>query len=542
MFSIDSGNRQAAGRGHRRRTPYPPAPVRSAWSRIHQSIRVQLQPWTATSPACQVNRGSGISEDWSADPPSRRLPTELHGRLPGRWTSACRSRHQYVLGPGPVQGSGHAGSSHPGAKTQEQANLDQPFPLPPCRTRAGLSAALGTGATACSRDYTVAYLYAPAHDHRHQRPGRWLPDRLPVRRPHPARELPTPSGGRNPVTLVAAPGGKFIYVTHRDDSNVVEFAVGTDGKLYPQNTYNTIGSFPSPPPSTRPALSVRGLHLPARLHHAMPGPGNITVWTINTERHPRHPSQVNVGNNPTGSAPAVRDRSSTNYIYVTDFDVNTTAPRPQAGLVGTLRGFSHDGQRRPLPPQHRKYPDSALTTLGVLAGVSPSSIVEEQTARFVYVTDRLANQVIGYPVQSGGALVPDDNGPFCHPRAPASTSPSIPAASPLRRQLRRQPRLALRHRHRQGTPAGAHGSGTNLTGTNPTCVTVEPALGIYLYTSNNGDQTLPVSSSIPTTAAQGHPEHALPGVLPADLRRRGRQWLARNSGRQQVAVPPAEQQ
>ena len=49
---------------------------------------------------------------------------------------------------------------------------------------------------------------------------------------------------------------------------------------------------------------------------------------------------------------------------------------------------------------------------GYAAGVMPSAIAEELTARFVYVTDEAANQLIGYTVQANGSLVPMINGPF----------------------------------------------------------------------------------------------------------------------------------
>ena len=41
-----------------------------------------------------------------------------------------------------------------------------------------------------------------------------------------------------------------------------------------------------------------------------------------------------------------------------------------------------------------------------------------------------------------------------------------------------------------GNLAGSVGSASVAVQTNPTCVTIEPALGIYLYTANNGDQTV----------------------------------------------------
>ena len=33
-------------------------------------------------------------------------------------------------------------------------------------------------------------------------------------------------------------------MVNEDDNTIVQFAIGNDGKLYPQNTYNTPGVFP----------------------------------------------------------------------------------------------------------------------------------------------------------------------------------------------------------------------------------------------------------------------------------------------------------
>ena len=101
---------------------------------------------------------------------------------------------------------------------------------------------MGLGLTACSNDYTVAYLYATTA---HANPGLingykvdYQSGTLDV-----LADSPIPSGGRNPVTIVASPDHKSVYAIHRDDSIVVFFAIGTDGKLYPQATYNITGSF-----------------------------------------------------------------------------------------------------------------------------------------------------------------------------------------------------------------------------------------------------------------------------------------------------------
>jgi len=65
------------------------------------------------------------------------------------------------------------------------------------------------------------------------------------------RQIPTspfPSGGRNPVADAVSTDNQNLYVVNQDDNSIVQFAIGTDGKLYPQNTVNTPGSFPRPSP------------------------------------------------------------------------------------------------------------------------------------------------------------------------------------------------------------------------------------------------------------------------------------------------------
>src|SRR5579863_2068851 len=61
------------------------------------------------------------------------------------------------------------------------------------------------------------------------------------------RQIPTspfPSGGRDPVAEAVAPDQTNLYVVNKDDNTIVQFVIGNDGKLYPQNTVNTPGVFP----------------------------------------------------------------------------------------------------------------------------------------------------------------------------------------------------------------------------------------------------------------------------------------------------------
>ena len=196
-----------------------------------------------------------------------------------------------------------------------------------------VSAALGFGTISCSRDFTVAYLYATASTTTTTGAvDGYLIDYQSGALTQLANS-PTSSGGRNPVTLVAAPSGKYIYVLNRDDNNVVQFAVGTDGKIYPQNTYNVVGSFPvaAAIDSTGSFLYVASTYQPG-FTAASPGPGNLTVFTINPadgtlSADPTAPL-IPTGNNPIGVASsAYPTGSQTHFVYVADQETTTGSRR-----------------------------------------------------------------------------------------------------------------------------------------------------------------------------------------------------------------------
>src|ERR1017187_6222278 len=71
------------------------------------------------------------------------------------------------------------------------------------------------------------------------------------------RQIPTspfPSGGRNPVAEAVSTDHNNLYVVNQDDNTIVQFSIGNDGKVYPQNTTNTPGVFPR-------AVAVAGTNL-----------------------------------------------------------------------------------------------------------------------------------------------------------------------------------------------------------------------------------------------------------------------------------------
>src|SRR5215475_8712118 len=102
---------------------------------------------------------------------------------------------------------------------------------------------VGLGLTSCSPSNTVDFVYVTASKNN--------PGQISVYKADSEsgaltqiQDSPYPSGGRNPVGAVTSPDGKYLYVINKDDNTIVQFAIGTDGKLYQQQTCNTPGSEP----------------------------------------------------------------------------------------------------------------------------------------------------------------------------------------------------------------------------------------------------------------------------------------------------------
>ena len=82
------------------------------------------------------------------------------------------------------------------------------------------------------------------------------------------RQIPTspfPSGGRNPVAEAVSADKTNLYVVNQDDNTIVQFVIGNDGKVYPQNTVEHARHFPHGRGRQRNEPLRRG-HLPAAAH------------------------------------------------------------------------------------------------------------------------------------------------------------------------------------------------------------------------------------------------------------------------------------
>ena len=345
-----------------------------------------------------------------------------------------------------------------------------------------LSLAMALGVSACSNDYTVSYVYmATSNTLPHGLINSYQVD-YQSGFLYVMPDSPVDTGGRNTVAIVAAPNNKFLYTVNNFDSSVVEFAIGTDGKLYPQHTYNITGSFP-----TAAAIDAAGKFLYVTFTYqntasgqslytpANPGPGGVTVFPINSDNTLGTAFTVNVGRNPV----AVATSKTGNFVYVIEQDSAT-----QANLLGFSESSS--GALTALPGVTIN-PGNVPST-GFTSGLNPSGIIGDSSGTHLYVTDKVTNSIGVYTVANGvPTLVTnvatdsgpmgmsfDLNGKYLYVAASGANAVDIYNVGS------------------SGQLTRLTSGGTVQVGNGPTCVSVSgapsnanPRHAVYLYTSNS---------------------------------------------------------
>jgi 6-phosphogluconolactonase len=290
------------------------------------------------------------------------------------------------------------------------------------------------------------------------------------------RQIPTspfPSGGRNPVAEAVSTDHNNLYVVNRDDNTIVQFAIGSDGKVYPQQTVNTPGIFPLAAAVSGSTLYVADTYQPLpSCSPASPCSGSIAAYPILANGNldtknvlvnssigadywpltlPASPADV--------IAPAAITASGSNLFV---------AARDTTSGVGYLFGFSTANGT--IAPLNNGVPFSA--------GVQPSAIALDPSGSYVYVTDSTGNNVHAWAVGSG-LLTPVSGSPFA-----AGNSPSgivIDAAGKF---------AFVANAQDSNVSAYSIGNGalTRIanftTDTQPVSIGIDPNLNQYLFTVN----------------------------------------------------------
>lgn len=401
---------------------------------------------------------------------------------------------------------------------------------------AATSLALGLGTVACSRDYTVAYVYSTsAQGGNISAFGVDFQSGVLTQ----ISGSPFPSNFTSATNVIPSPNGKFLYVVSGfQDNKVEELGVGTDGKLYGQHTYSLTGSYP-----TSAAIDSTGTYLYVTFTYqqgftpASGGPGGITVFPINSDNSLNDAGKftVKVGNNPVGitvstptctATPAAGATGNTactvggaaghvnTFVYVVDQEPATS---------GQVIGFVQNTATGGLTLVSGSNCTTAIpnTCTGFRAGVTPSAIVVDPTSKYVYVTDKTSNQILGYQValNTTGNLTPLVSSPYTTGLYPVSLTIEPRGKYVYTANYNSNTVSSFTLNAADGSLGGSAGVGNFTTSTGPTCVTVDPALGIYLYTSNyldgsvSGGQLSPNTGQLTAIQNTPFPSGSLPSCV-----------------------------
>jgi 6-phosphogluconolactonase (cycloisomerase 2 family) len=302
------------------------------------------------------------------------------------------------------------------------------------------------------------------------------------------RQIPTspfPSAGRNPVAEAVSSDSTMLYVVNQDDNTIVQFLIGTDGKLYPQNTVNTPGIYPL-------AVAVSGTNLfvvdtyqplPA-CSSADPCSGSVGVFPLLPATTGANPTpagapgtpvvNTSIGasywpltlpSNPTHviTPTAVNVLKSGAALFVSAYDASVTPN------VGYVFGFSI-GTGGVLTPLHGGVP--------FVAGVHPSAIASDSTSAYVYVTDFANGNIRGFSFASG-LLTSLSGSPF-----PAGNQPTAIVVDPA------YPFAYVANGLDGSVNAYSISSGaltrvgTYSAGTQPVAMGIDPSTNHFLFTAN----------------------------------------------------------
>lgn len=399
----------------------------------------------------------------------------------------------------------------------------------------GASLALALGLTACSRDYTVAWVYAVSAAN-----GTISAYGVDYQTGilNQVAGSPFASPFTNPVKIVAAPNNKFVYVIGgSQNAQVEEFSVGTDGKIYGEHTYDLTGTYP-----TNATVDATGTYLYVTYTYqfgyspASPGPGGITIFPINKDNSLGKAINQNVGNNPVGIALATPvcvpapaaviagnstctgvagGGSGVNNIYAYVLDQELALAKP------TVLGYAQNTSTGALTPLSGTVFNPTLKTLqGASAGVVPSAIAVDGTTRYVYVTDQQQNEIIGYGISRSttGNLTPLSGSPFNTGGYPVALTIDPRADYVYTANYNASTISSFAINQASGNLSTVNG-GTFTAATGPTCVTIEPALGRFLFTSNYVDNSVSAATLNANTGALSavtdtpFPTSALPSCL-----------------------------
>ena len=363
------------------------------------------------------------------------------------------------------------------------------------------------------------------------------------------RQIPTspfPSGGRNPVAEAVSSDNSNLYVVNQDDNSIVQFIIGNDGKLYPQNTTNTAGIYPFAVSVSGTTLFVADLYQPLpTCSTAAPCSGSIAVYpiTVGTTSPPSDsigPNPVANGNltywplsipgspndvvEPTG----INVLHSGSYLYVSAYD-STAASNFTAG-ANYVFGFAiaSSGALTPLnggAPLVGGAIDTGTCTNAYLnapfiSGTCAAAIASDPSSSYVYVTDSVNNEVHAYSVAAGTGLLTSLGSPVN-----SGNQPSAIVVDPAYSYVYVANALDSTVTAYSMSEGALTNLGTYTTGSEPVAIGIDPSTNHFLFTANylgsgisgnvSGFELSPTAGTLLTSKSSPYNSNALPTAVAA---------------------------
>ena len=379
-----------------------------------------------------------------------------------------------------------------------------------------VSAALVLGIAACGQSNTIDFVYvASANSITGQifaYKANGLSGVLSV-----VEGSPFPAG-RNPIALVTSPNGTRVYALNHDDNTVIEYATGTDGKLYSLNTYNIpSGTNPNgmamtPDGKTLYIVEAYGLAADGTPFSATtPGIGALVQYPVQggpegTDSNSKYgslgkpvsyptcnnPVAVTVvgGNKTSGPGATVYVVNDPSGQLTTLIDAVATQNRGATGnatVIYPAAGACNGGASAPGQITSYVIGGNNNLTPGVgspfAAGIAPNAIASDPASNALYVTDFSTSQMYSYRVQGNGGLA--------NLAAPAPTG-QLPSAI----TIDSAGKYLYVANYGAGTVGGflldqagtphplREASGTSAVDSGPASVMIEDSSKKYVYTAN----------------------------------------------------------
>ena len=300
------------------------------------------------------------------------------------------------------------------------------------------------------------------------------------------RQIPTspfPSGGRNPVAEAVSTDHNNLYVVNRDDNTIVQFVIGSDGKLYPTQTVNTPGIFPVSTAVSGSTLYVADTYQPLPIcSPSAPCSGSVAAYPIAGSCTAAGTSNKATSGNLC--TPAVNSSLNASYWPLTLASSPTDIIAPVAvaansstlfvAAIDTTAGnglvFAFSTANSTLAPLNGGVPYTA--------GVHPSAITLDPSGANLYVTDTSSANVLGWSVNSG-ALTPLSGSPFLAGNNPSAIV--IDGAGKFAYVTNEGDSNLTAYSISSGNLTRLQ---TYATDTEPVAVGIDPAMNQYLYTVN----------------------------------------------------------